>query len=152
VLKVRYIFLCEGASVDQFSNQVTAFQIIEDMTLPSFPMLIPKFAAVASLVKADDDPDEQVLAFRILLNGEEIVSQEIHPLFRGKEKTSSRVVFNFGGLPLMAPGVLEARIEKDNHVLASYSVTLKTLQKVEVQNASELAPKADVITEKVGQN
>ena len=46
---LEYFLVADSVSVDQFTNTVSVFHVIEQIRAPKFPVHIPRFACVSSL-------------------------------------------------------------------------------------------------------
>lgn len=62
--KLEYFLISESVSVDQRTNRLSIFNVIESVNTYKFPLIIPTLAAVVSLVKEEED---QLKDFQLLL-------------------------------------------------------------------------------------
>ena len=53
--RLEYFLVADSVSVDQFTNTVSVFHVIEQIRAPKFPVHIPRFACVSSLNIEEED-------------------------------------------------------------------------------------------------
>lgn len=118
MIRLELAALCESASVDIATNQVSLFKIIEGMNYPAqFPAVIPKLTLVmfwdkvgASVSRTEravirislDPPSSATESF-----GQSNVNVEIPS---GKRR--ARLIYELAGIPIAAPGRVSVVIKK----------------------------------------
>lgn len=131
MIESNLILCAEGVIRDAETNNISIFNILEELTAESYPILIQKSALFTVLTKEEDDPDKPDLKF-LLFNNDELVNE--HKLkvdFRGK--TKSRTIIRLGGIPFHNPGKAHFKvIDSDENEIAKYSINLKLREDVEV--------------------
>ena len=64
--RLEYFLVADSVSVDQFTNTVSVFHVIEQIRSAIFPVPIPRFACVSSLnIEEDDFGKDYQLTVRI---------------------------------------------------------------------------------------
>ena len=64
-----FTVLAEGISIDQKTNNMSIFNLFEDIGTIQLPMIVPKIIFVCSLAKEIADPDDLDVEIRFILNG-----------------------------------------------------------------------------------
>ena len=106
-MKVLLFAVSEGASVDQETNLLSIYNIIDEITPVGLPLLIPK-AVINLVVQRDETDSEEVKGSIIVKNNENDIhtlSADLH--FGGASRARLRVTVN--GLPVHETGKLSFR-------------------------------------------
>ena len=111
--------MSEGAVVDRATNQVSIFNLLEDGTVASFPVILARICVATSFERDSSDSADFVLKFRLKLNNSELISHPMEVNF--STTTMARVFLNFNGVPLVNPGRLTAEILDQERIIGSYS-------------------------------
>jgi len=121
VIKSKLMFCAEGIVIDAQSNNVSVFNIIEEVTPESLPLFFARFTVFILLERdASDDPSEIECSLRIALNDTNTFDQQVTANFQDKKRTRNVVVF--GGLPITQPGTLKVSCWLDEHELGHYQI------------------------------
>jgi hypothetical protein len=104
---LEYLLVAESASVDQQTNRLSVFNMIEEFHAQGFPSLVPQLVVITlwSRLPGDEDKDFQQI-IRLSLPGGE--SKEFPRNFTMKN-VRLRMFFGFQGAKLAQPG--EFRVE-----------------------------------------
>jgi hypothetical protein len=103
-MKLMLICCAEGIAVDTQTNNVTLFNILEEIQPRTFPFAWPSFRVLSVMAREPDDPDEASYLLKIRVGDTEIYSQSVD--FTFGEKQRHRQILNFQGMPIPEPGVL----------------------------------------------
>jgi hypothetical protein len=57
MIRPAYILCAQNVAIDQFTNGVILFNILESVPLPAFPFWIPSVHVVSTIRRDDGDPD-----------------------------------------------------------------------------------------------
>jgi len=125
--------LCaQGAAVDMFSNNLSIFEVIEDVAPHTYPFVLPRVVYVVAVCREDGDP--QVVKAKVVcdLDGKQLFASSITLDFQDKPRT--RQVMTLHGLMVEHPGKLRFRLlckgvlrQTGFTILAKPSVGLPTL-------------------------
>jgi hypothetical protein len=103
--KLEYFLLCESISVDQETNRVSLFHVLEDLHLAKFPeraagkppFILNQFVAVALFNRL---PEDQGKEFEACLTYElPDGSEKEHKLHFQMESNRQRLIMRFVGMP-----------------------------------------------------
>jgi hypothetical protein len=132
--RLEFFVVSEGVSVDQLTNQLSLFSVLEEVRSPDFPFVLPSAAAVSLWMKeaGDDDRDFQCLLRVTLTDGSQ---REFTSNFRFSARRH-RVILKIQGFPLNEPGVLRFEMLLNGEYAASHEVDVLRV------NSSELPPTA----------
>jgi hypothetical protein len=101
---LEYFLVAESVSVDQTTNQVSIFNIIEDMNVPALPGVIGQVAAVCAWnVPPNEIGQDFQATFRIVTPGEE--HRDNNTNFTATQPRQ-RLIVRMIGVPIVAPGRL----------------------------------------------
>jgi hypothetical protein len=133
--RLELFVVSEGVSVDQFTNQLSLFSVLEEVTPPDFPFVLPSAAAVSLWMKeaGDDDRDFQCMLRVTLTDGSQ---REFTSNFRFRARRH-RVIQRIQGLPLNEPGVLRFEVLLNGEYKASHEVDVLRINPAELPPAAE---------------
>ncbi len=107
---------------DTVNNQISVFNIVEEINTPVFPHAIHKLSSLFYLIRDKEDAIENELSIRFIINGDEINRFPIHSDFQDKFKT--RVIVNLQGLVIPGPGSLHAILYLDEKDIGSWDILI----------------------------
>jgi hypothetical protein len=113
---------CEIAVQDSRTATISLFNLVDELTALSFPVVIPKLTIVAILAREAEDPDRPETRVRGTLNGNVLFDLIMGIEFQGKLR--SRAIGEFQGLVLGAPGTLKITITLGTDELASWDIAV----------------------------
>ncbi len=130
--KLEYFLLCESVAVDQDTNRISLFNVLEDfqITPPEDPTkkpayILSQFVAVALFNREPDDGDNEFEAcLRINLPENQNTDNKI--TFR-MERNRQRLLMRFVGMPPVGnDGVLRFELLLNGNHCATHTVHLNT--------------------------
>lgn len=133
MLSVQLMLCAMGVVVDQNTNNVSIFNILESLSSPGFPLFVQKIDLLCVLERDAKDKNKVELELRI--NNNKAVE-----LFKGplkvdfQDKFRNRSIVNLNGMAIPNPGKLNFVLYHDNKELAAYSVEINQIGKVEVKS------------------
>ncbi len=138
-MKALFLICAEGATVDQRSNTLSLFKIIEELNISAFPSVISAFTIAVLITRAASEPTDVNDAYvRIELGNQEIFR---HPtLLRFQERNRLRIILEIGGLLIPSPGELKATLNINGQELASWLIPVVNIGQPVVQNELSLSP------------
>jgi hypothetical protein len=134
MIRPRLLVCAEGIVIDKRSNNVSAFEILEQLNPNSLPTVLPKLVVLSAFEKDEEDPDKIPVNIRITLGELEIINQEIPHNFQGKKRC--RNVLTIGGVVISQPGILEISASIDNKTVMSYTIEVTIPEKAVIQPPS----------------
>jgi hypothetical protein len=132
-MQVKFMILANSASIDQTSNQLSIFNVIEQISGLKFPAPSPATTLCMLLARETRDPDTTDFTL------EGTISGNSQPLFRGgftadfKGKKRVRIVAQIPPYLIPAPGTLTFALRRKNREIAAWSVDVAELALVEAQ-------------------
>ncbi len=131
-MKLTLILGAQGVILDNYSNNFSAFNIIEEIASPSFPFLSPPVEWL--LVFERDAQDGQTLTVTLSteLNGEPIHEADRELGFGNKSRLRLRMAML--GMPLSNPGKLELVVKHGDKILGSYVIQINSIGKVKTES------------------
>ena len=134
---IKCIFAAAAKSIvrDVDTNNVSVFNVYEQVRPKSFPVLLANFQFIASFRRETGDPDSVLHTVIIALNGEKLYSDKMSSEFKGQ--TGSRLILRFNGLVVSKPGILTITLTDEKGVIETeYSIEVTALPSQMVSSAS----------------
>jgi len=119
-MKVLLMVAGADSSVDQMTGQVSIFKVLEELHVPLLPFITPPIDVVTHLEREKDEPEEDELTSRILLNDRALFTVATPVKFHGKPRT--RITGKIGGLVIDQPGRLVFDVVYKGNVIGSWPV------------------------------
>lgn len=121
---IRPLFVLATDSViqDVSTNQVSVINLIERITPPSFPSVVPRLTFFAIFERDEDSRDLDTEAkIHILLDRKRIFSDNLNVHFSKGSKLNRNIV-QFQGFLLPAPGPLQVQVTIERRSVKSYEI------------------------------
>jgi hypothetical protein len=122
MIRHKIILCAQGVVVDKKSNNISIFNIIDEISPRSFPAIVARLTILSVLERDADDPNEFDSRLHIAIGDRTILDQIIHYSFENTLRT--RNIIEFGGMPLPQPGLLTVTIFKDDTRLQEYQIQI----------------------------
>jgi hypothetical protein len=120
MIQQRLLLCAEGVVVDQLTNNLSVFNILDELHFQTLPAILPKMVIISVLDRDQDDPAKYEARLKIDLAGLKVMEMPIEYNFQNRSRT--RNMITMGGLPITSPGVMEIHLDKDDVKLASYTI------------------------------
>lgn len=124
MIRAKLAVCGESVVRDADTNAMSVFNIIEDISAPGFPAVIPKLATLFIIERDEDDPDQIESLVVINLNDREIGRLPLISQFEGKFR--SRLTFVGEGVIIEELGQLTITLEVNQQPLTSWVISVKT--------------------------
>jgi len=135
---MEFFLVSEDVSVDQQTNRMSLFNVIEQLASPSFPFPL-LYAASVSLWVAEDDDDEgkdyQCILRILLPDG---IKHDFPTNFTFKTRRH-RIITRIQGIPITKPGLLQFEILLNGKHHATHEIDILQI------DPNELLPAAETI-------
>jgi hypothetical protein len=119
---LEYFLVAESVSVDQTTNQVSIFNIIEDLRVPALPGALAQVAAVCAWnVPANEIGQDFQATFRVVAPGVESLN---HAMNFTATQSRQRMIVRMIGVPIAAPGQLQFEVLLNGQHQASHTVNV----------------------------
>ena len=127
-MNIQQILCGENIIRDSENGQVTVYNLLDDISASSYPLLIPKFA-IYFFVERDSKEDEvQKINLKIFNNESPLFHDQIQINFNGKLR--NRAVIKFNGLAVPSDGLLIIRVSNlKDEVLNECKIILTLISK-----------------------
>jgi hypothetical protein len=137
------LFTCaESAAIDQTTNRLSIFRVMEEIGSPAFPGAWPQMWIIAAGIRDENDPSVYNLTMRITLTGQQqpIVAAPFMIDFQNRSR--ARALGQIAGLVLPNPGVLRFSLSDGTSELGFWEVTVTQLgsPSVNMRPTSAVAP------------
>ena len=124
--KLEYFIVAESVSIDQTTNCISIFHVLEQINIREFPTPLRQLTAIAhwNAEKVDIDRDFQVTIV-VTPPGDE--PKEFHQNFR-IIRPRHRTIANLVGLPLTQPGTLTIEIRLNGEHKAYHTIDILKIE------------------------
>jgi hypothetical protein len=99
-----YTIACVRTIIDSSSNNLSCIEILEELSVASFPNVFPEVAVIWCIARDANEPGELPCTFHILLNDAQLYEAPVEVAFRGSHRT--RAIVRLAGLVITNPGRL----------------------------------------------
>jgi hypothetical protein len=121
VIECLYAVAAENVLLDTRTNQASAINLMEDVTVVAFPAVVPKLAVMFVLTRLPEDPEEVELSVRVLAGPAGVAGAPgAHEGFQSPATCSfggartTRVYLNFFGFVLTQAGSVAIVLQMPN--------------------------------------
>ena len=99
-----YTIACVRTIIDSTSNNISCIEILEELSVASFPNVFPEVAIIWCIARDANEPEELRSTFHILLNDVQLYEAPVEVAFKGSLRT--RAIVRLAGLVITNPGRL----------------------------------------------
>jgi hypothetical protein len=123
------LFTCsEICLLEGRSNVVSLINIIEEFSVPAFPVLVPRLAVSGIIEKEEDEPQAAELQIRILIDEDVLAERNFDINFQGLKRVRS--LTELQGLPIPHAGILKFILSHADRELGRWNVNVNLIQQV----------------------
>lgn len=134
--RLEFFVVSEGLSVDKFTNQLSLFNILEEVASDNFPSVLPYFVAVSMwMMEAGDGERDFQCMLRVTMPN--LAPTEFTTNFKFISRRH-RVLQRIQGLPLNEPGVLRFEVLLNGEHAATHEVDISR-KKVDTEGSPTAA-------------
>jgi hypothetical protein len=119
-MKPITIICSEGIIRDGDSNQITLYNLVEEINAISFPVFIHKFSIFLLVEKEESDPENSNIILKILNNERELFTQSIKTDFKGKKRMRTNI--HLGGLAVFEVGDIIIQFNYNESFFCDYKI------------------------------
>ena len=134
-MKCIMSFAAQGIIRDAQTNNISAFNILETLSSPGFPLFIQKIFFFSLLVKENDTENLFDLNLIVKNNEQNLLETPIKADFQ--DQMRNRQIIEIGGMPIPAPGILSFHLMKESTELCSYSIEIQQVGKPRIEKIEE---------------
>jgi len=136
--RLEFFVVSESVSVDQQTNRLSLFNIIEQVASTKFPSVLPAAVAVSMwMAEAGDDVRDFQCTLRFTLpNGNR---HEFASNFKFRARRH-RVIQRVEGFPLNEPGVLRFEVLLNGEYVASHEVDISRIDTKDQETTPDKKP------------
>ncbi len=124
--KLEYFLVAESVSVDQTTNRISIFHILEEIHVAKFPFALPLLAAVAQWNAEDGDVDRD-FQVGLVIKPPDGQPKEFSQNFR-MIHPRLRTIMNLVGLPLTQPGTMTVEIKLNGDHKAYHTTDIRKIE------------------------
>ena len=118
--KLTALLCSEGVAVDLATKQMSIFNVIDQISAPSFPIGMGSLCVVVFLERDAKAKAQYQGSLTIRNNGKDLGSMVIPIDFKATRK--NRSIAKFQGVPIQEPGFLEILFSLDGKVLGTSQI------------------------------
>ncbi len=123
---LEYFLVADSFSVDQTTNRLSIFHVLEEIHAPEFPIVIARLVAVAhwNAEEGDADRDFQIGFIIKSPDGERPEFTQNFRMIRPRHRT----IAHFMGLPVPGPGVMTIEIRLNGKHEAVHTIDIRKIE------------------------
>lgn len=134
MIQIKLMLCADGVVIDRLNNNVSVFNIFEEITPAGLPLAIPRFVVLAILERDTGDPAKLDCSIKVTLKDQSIIDQTVPVDFQDKLRNHS--VFTMVGMPIPDSGTLQTSIWYGEQKLGQYDVKVNPPPKPHVESHS----------------
>ncbi len=136
-MKLLFFTCAKFYSVDMATNAISVFNVLEQISSPTFPVVMPSFATVTMLAREPDEPEKQTLQIRFTLDRKKLADLAVEANFQGGLR--HRSIGEYAGLTIPKPGMLQVALRFNNKTHGTWMIEIKSSDKPSVTLAAQQA-------------
>ncbi len=137
-MKVIMFACAQSISIDSQTNNISLFNIIEEINVSSFPIVINNFVVFSFIIREESEPNSISCRLKLIL-GNELISEIPFELnFQSQNKVRS--VVNIMGFIIPTPGLLKVSLNSGEDDLSSWFIDVKSVGQPHVQQNTVVTP------------
>lgn len=121
-MDVLFCLCADSATVDRTTNRLSIFNVIEQISGPTFPGFFPSLALVLMVRRKKSEPNSVDLKTVGTQDGKKIFELPFTLSFQ--THLQARAVLTLQGIPLHKPGVLKFSVMNKNKEIGSWPIPL----------------------------
>lgn len=129
---MKSILACaaKGISVDQKTNNVSIYGLLEQIQAKQFPFVYPEYQLLFMLEKKEEESSRLNFFISAKLNGNELFHAESEIDFSGKNKV--RIITTIYQIPISEPGILEFSIANKitQEIVGQYNIIITSTEPI----------------------
>lgn len=110
----------DSAAVDMRTNALSVFHVLEQLSSPAFPVVVPRVSIVFMLNREEADPSNLQCQLQIHSGNQQLFARPVPINFQ--QQFVSRTVLEMYGIVVPAPGSLRFELRNGEVLLGSWSV------------------------------
>ena len=127
-MDVQLVVCAESASIDQQTNKLSLFGVMEELQGVGLPGLVPATSFVVLLRRTKSESQKPKLKIVVSLNGKSFFESPINADFQTHLRCRS--IVNLQGVPITGVGFLEFSVKQKNKVLGSWRTDVRNIAQV----------------------
>jgi hypothetical protein len=143
-MELRYIILCQTSSIDTRTNSLSAFNVIDDLNLTSFPVFFPQLSLVVAFVKEPNEPNICQINLVVSIDDQQLSNVALQLNFQGRNHLRLDTTMQAFAIP--RPGLVSFSVNFDGRNLGTWKVNAVLVgTQGGVLNAPQAAPRPVII-------
>lgn len=134
MINTKLMLCADNVIVDRFTNNASAFNILEEITPEGLPFAYPRFVVLSILEREISDPAKLECTLQIKIAEEIIIDQKVIVDFQDKLRSHS--VFSIFGMPVPNYGILQASLLCEERELGHYDIKVNEPRQKKVTTAN----------------
>ena len=123
--RLEYFLVAEATSVDQGTNKISIFNVIEELRSPQWPATVPVMTAVGALEASEEDKGKEFQAI-VRVSGDALSEPRDFPLNFELNTKRQRLLFRINALRVERPGAIVVSLLLNGQHLAEHRVVTET--------------------------
>jgi len=112
-------------------NTLSAFHVLEQLSAPSFPVVLPRISVIGLFVREELDPETLQLQLKVVSGAQEVFDGPVTASFQ--QQPVARIILEMHGLVIPGPGDLSFLITDGDSPLCSWVVAVNHIGNPDMQ-------------------
>lgn len=130
-MNVSFLACSEGAAIDQRTQNISLFNIIDRIQSVTFPFVIPRLFIAMTFMKEAEDSDQELITVRAALGDSDLLQASLRPMFSGRQK--ARFMSEMPSIIIPSPGDLVISVLQKDRELATWTIEIGKLEPADDQ-------------------
>ena len=105
-MKVQFAVCAQSIAIDQLTSRLSIFNVLDQVSVPTFPVFIPELTFVA-LIRRQQELDNEQFKCQLTITKQGKKSGEAESPIGFGSASVARLVFNFSGLAIQSEGEID---------------------------------------------
>jgi hypothetical protein len=122
-MRVLLFAVAESAAIDQGTNRLSLFNLLEEIISPAFTIVFPQLTIATISSREEVEPSLFTLSLRITLGDQQLVESSLSVDFQGRPR--ARTLGVMSGLMVPRPGNLRLALSEAENELSAWDVMVR---------------------------
>jgi len=131
----RIMVCAEGIVKDSRRNNITIYNLYEELSAEGFPIFIQKFFVFLLFDREEGEGDNFEFDLIFLNNDQQVATKNAQINFNDSQR--NRAIFEINGLVINSPGEFKVECVHEEEVLSSYWIEVKNLKDADIEQQAD---------------
>jgi hypothetical protein len=125
-MEARLVACAQLVSIDQRTNSLSLFNLIEEINLPAFPFAFPYMTVAVLLLREANEPSAPAnLSLRLFMGDQQVFSRDLTANFQ--QHLRMRLVVDIQAIVFQTPGIMRVTVNQDDRELGAWKIYVNNI-------------------------